>query len=94
MVRLRVTTHVTVATVDRLPLPKPARQSRPFRTIVDCARRLAAEPADMSAYARLPAAAATLYELDVEMFAHVLRTFPLIDRSVRDASLAALTRTI
>jgi hypothetical protein len=94
MVRLRVTTHVTVAVVDRLPLPKPARQSRQFNAIADCARRLAAEPADLDAYARLQAAAAALYELNVEMFGHVLSTFPLIERGVRDASLAALTRTI
>jgi hypothetical protein len=33
LVRLRVTTHVTVAIVDRLPAPRPERGARPFGEI-------------------------------------------------------------
>lgn len=90
LVRLRVTTHVTVAIVKRLPLPKPERMSAGFRTVAQCARRLSEQPDDRRAYARLQAAAARLYGLDEAGFAHVLSTFPLVDRDVRDASLAAL----
>ena len=38
------------------------------------------------------AAAARLYGLDREAFAHVLSTFPLVDGAFRAASLAALSR--
>jgi len=45
-------------------------------------------------YARLQAAAARLYGLDAEAFAHVLSTFPLVDEDVREASMDAFTRTV
>jgi hypothetical protein len=97
LVRLRVTTHVTVAIVERLRLPKPERQSRDFRSVAQGAMRLAENPSDLSTYATLQAAAARLYRLDREAFAHVLQTFPLVEERVRDASLQAFgaeTRTI
>jgi len=94
IVRLRVTTHVTVSIVERLPVPKPARSSRSFRLVADHARALAANPGDAEAQAQLQAAAARLYGLDREEFAHVLSTFPLVDEQVRTAALAAFTRTV
>lgn len=94
IVRLRVTTHVTVAIVERLPLPKPARGSRDFSIVCACARALADTPDDVDVQARLQAAAARLYALDQAAFAHVLGTFPLIDETVRAAAMAAFTRTV
>ena len=93
MVRLRVTTHVTVAIVERLPLPVPSRSSPDFITIIECARVLASG-ADLSAQSRLQAATARLYRLDAEAFAHLLSTFPLVDERVRAASMEAFIRTV
>jgi hypothetical protein len=89
VVRLRVTTHVTVAIVERLPLPKPAAASLEFVRIATLARHLASEPNDCDAMARLQALAAHLYELDTRAFAHILGTFPLVDERIREASLTA-----
>jgi len=94
MVRLRVTTHVTVAIVQRLPVPKPACGSAPFATIATLARRLAADPGNLQDLAQLQGAAARLYELDTPAFAHVLSTFPLVDASLREASMKAFVGTI
>jgi hypothetical protein len=88
MVRLRVTTHVTVAIVDRLPLPKPPRQSGDFKLVVECARTLMEDPGHEEAYMRLQGAVARLYELDARSFAHVVQSFPLIDENLRAKSLA------
>ena len=94
LVRLRVSTHVTVAIVERLPLPKPPRASPDFQAVVACARTLAARGPSVEVEARLQAAAARLYGLDAAGFAHVLATLPLVDQALRTASLEALTRTI
>ncbi len=64
MVRLRVTTHVTVAIVERLPVPRPARRSAAVCRYRDAGAAAAADPADRASMARLQAAAAKLYELD------------------------------
>ena len=42
LVRMRVTTHVTAALIDRLPVPKPPRDSDAFRRLSHLARQLAA----------------------------------------------------
>ncbi len=94
MVRLRVTTHVTVAIVQRLPVPRPATGPGSFADIANLARRLAGDPADLASMARLQAAAAKLYELDVDSFAHVLSTFPLIEPALREASMRAFIGTV
>jgi hypothetical protein len=94
MVRLRVTTHVTVSIVERLPLPKPSRESKEFMAVSTCARGLSRTPGDAKVQAALQAAAARLYELDAAAFAHVLSTFPLVDERLREASMEAFTRTI
>ena len=94
LVRLRVTTHVTTAIVERLPLPKPAAGSLEFTRMVVLARRLAAAADDAEAMADLQGLAAHIYELDPAMFAHILGTFPLVDERTRAASLAAFIRTI
>jgi hypothetical protein len=94
LVRLRVTTHVTVAIIERLPLPKPDRSSIHRRMVSECARLLAVKAGDLDANANLQAAAARLYALDRDAFEHILGTFPLVDRRLRDASLASFIRTI
>jgi hypothetical protein len=94
LVRLRVTTHVTVAIVERLPLPKPAVASLEFVRLMILARHLAADPNDVAAMAQLQGLAAHLYELDAKAFAHILDTFPLVDRRLRDAAMEAFLRTV
>jgi hypothetical protein len=94
LVRLRVTTHVTVAIVERLPLPKPAATSIAFVRMATLARHLATAPEDLDAMARLQALAAEIYQLDAGAFAHILGTFPLVEARLRDAAMAAFIRTI
>ena len=94
LVRLRVTTHVTVAIVERLPLPRPAKDSPDFVRMTALARRLAGDRNDDDAMARLQALAAHLYELDVEAFGHILATFPLVEPRLRDAAMTAFTGTV
>ncbi|MEO8075473.1 MAG: N-6 DNA methylase [Acidobacteriota bacterium] len=83
LVRLRVSTHVNVSIIERLPVPRPPRDSAAFREIVALSVRLAAAPGDAAAAARLQAAAARLYELTHAQFRHVLGTFPLISAADR-----------
>jgi hypothetical protein len=94
LVRLRVSTHVTVAIIHRLPLPKPLRSSDDFRIVARCAEALAAGRRDPDIQPRLQAAAARLYRLEAGEFAHVLDTFPLVDQRLRVASLQAFVRTL
>jgi hypothetical protein len=89
LVRLRVTTHVTTAIVEQLPLPWWDEQPAVFGEIAAIARLLA-KRRDPAAHARLNARVAELYQLSPDEFAHVLDTFPLVPRSERDATLNAL----
>lgn len=94
LVRLRVSTHVTTAIAHALPVPRPARDSRAFRALVVCGERLMETgiAGDPESYATLNALAASLYGLDEGEFAHVVRTYPLIEEAVRNACLAAFGR--
>ena len=87
LVRTRVGTHVTVSTIERLPVPKPSVESRAFRNIVALSTRLAAAPSDSDAGARLQAAVAHLYGLTSTEFEHILDTFPLIPAVERAAAM-------
>jgi hypothetical protein len=82
LVRLRVTTHVTAATVERLPIPTAAAGPAAFREIAALARLLGRRD-DARASARLNALVATLYQLSADEYQHVLDTFPLIPEEVR-----------
>lgn len=82
LVRLRVSTHVTLALLDCLPMPVPAPETR---------RRLAALASEAArtphARAELQALAAQAYGLTAEEFRHVLSTFPLVDRTEKEAAM-------
>jgi hypothetical protein len=101
LVRLRVTTHVTTAIVERLPIPMldeaaDAAEIIRIAATLDGVRpgvRLKADPTDVVsgfsrtvAFARLNALVAEIYQLDEREFAHILATFPLVPLEDRDAA--------
>jgi hypothetical protein len=88
LVRLRVSTHVTTAIVERLPIPTPRDAPAACREIAALARVLASR-SSADAFARLNARVARLYQLTPAEFEHVLNSFPLIARADRDACLKA-----
>lgn len=92
LVRLRVTTHVTTAVVEQLPIPTRAEAPRAFREIAAIARLLEGR-SDDHAFARLQALVARLYQLSVEEFGHVLGTFPLIPEETRERALSHYRET-
>jgi hypothetical protein len=87
LVRMRVTTHVTTATVERLPIPRRDDSPGAFREIAAIARLLSRRE-DGTAAARLQTIVASLYQLSADEFAHVLSTFPLIPTEERDRAHA------
>ena len=89
LVRRWVTTHVTAAVMARLPVPLPGRAV--LAELIQGARVLM-EGANDVVEATLQAACAEAYALRVEEFAHLLDTFPLVKRHVRDAALDAFVR--
>ncbi len=86
LVRMRVSTHVTTAIVERLPVPSAGEAPGAVREIAGLARVLSRR-ADPAAAARLQARVATLYRLSGAEFEHVLRTFPLVATEERTAAL-------
>ena len=90
LVRTRVSTHVAVAIVEQLRVPRPPRDSRAFEAIVRLSRALTISPGDRVAAARLQAAVAVLYGLSDREFEHVLETFPLVAAAERAEALAQL----
>ena len=90
LVRLRVTTHVTTATVEQLPIPLPDATPAACREIAAMARLLSRRP-DPATLARLNARVAALYQLTVGEFEHVLDTFPLIPIEERQETLRVFT---
>jgi hypothetical protein len=85
LVRLRVSTHVTTALVERLPVPTRDHAPRATREIAALARAQSRRR-DPVAAARLQALVAALYQLTTEEFAHVLSTFPLVPEETRRAA--------
>jgi hypothetical protein len=88
LVRMRVSTHVTSATVEQLPIPTQACAPAAFREIAALARTLARAP-DGDALSRLNARVALLYQVSAAEYEHVLQTFPLIPIEERRAALRA-----
>jgi hypothetical protein len=91
LVRLRVTTHVTTAIVERLPIPCESDCGELFDAIAAAARLLARAP-NPDVCARMNARVAEIYQLSHAEFAHVLDTFPLVPREERDRALAAMNQ--
>jgi hypothetical protein len=89
LVRLRVSTHVTTALVEQLPVPTRGHAPRATREIAVLAHILSRRR-DPEAAARLQAGVARLYQLTVEEFEHVLSTLPLVAKETRDAALTIL----
>jgi len=85
-VRLRVTTHVTTATVEQLPIPTAEAAPAAFKAISGLGRLLS-KRFDPAAFATLNACVAALYQLSSGEFQHVLDTFPLIPVEERGAAL-------
>jgi len=81
---------VTASLMSRLPVPRPASQSRQFSRLAALAQSLAATGiADDSAdYAELNAIAADLYGVTTEQYAFILDSFPLLPKTLRDACFA------
>jgi hypothetical protein len=94
LVRLRVGTHVTVAIIDRLPVPRPARDSALFLEIAGLAATLGRDPSDLIARSRLQASVARVYGFTRDEFAHCLTTFPLIDEAERRSALDVFEQSI
>lgn len=95
LVRLRVTTHVTVSLVARLPVPRVRADHPEFARLSSLARTLSrsASPVEqMHEYADLQALCARLYGLTAPEFEHVLSTFPLIEPGVRRDALDCFER--
>jgi len=91
LVRLRVTTHVTTATVEQLPIPTTEIAPAAAREIAVLARLLAHRP-NAVALATLNARVAALYQLSADEFEHILETFPLIAAADRQAALNIFRR--
>jgi hypothetical protein len=94
LVRLRVTTHVTTAIVERLPVPPADAAPAALKAIAARARLLAKrpDPEHCSEWSELNAMVARLYQLRDEEFAHVLSTFPLVERRARDEAFERFVR--
>jgi hypothetical protein len=88
LARLRVSTHVTTAIVEQLPIPLWRDMPRACQEIAAYARMLARRY-DPAAFASLNARVAGLYQLTRAEFEHVLNSFPLIPREDRDLCLEA-----
>lgn len=87
LVRMRVTTHVTTAIVERLPIPREDQLAETADDLVAAAHHLSHDH-NVALFARLNAQVAKIYQLRESEFAHVLDTFPLIDRVERDVMFA------
>ncbi len=89
LVRRWVTTHVTATVMARLPVPVPGRVLA--EELASGARALI-ERADADIEAAVQAVCAETYGLTAGEFAHILDTFPLVDRGTRNAALDAFVR--
>jgi hypothetical protein len=92
LVRCRVSTHVTVSIVERLPAPALQASSGAFAAIEAGARRLAAVDDPSAHDADLQAAIARLYGLSAAQFDHILSTFPLVPVDHRQGASRAFRR--
>lgn len=91
LVRLNVTTHVTAALMARLPVPRPPSGSLEFQELASLARELSSTGLDAAPgpYARLNAMVGAMYGLTRDDFAHVVDSFPLLPRALRERCAGA-----
>jgi hypothetical protein len=87
LVRLRVSTHVSLAVMDTVPVPRPHAGTALYVELLRCAKLVTADPAHRPAAADMHALAARAYGLTHEEFAHVLSTFPLVPAEERQQAL-------
>jgi hypothetical protein len=86
LVRLWVTTHLGTATVERLPVPRPAGASWAACRLRDLGHKLLQSGGDHpAAYAEAQGLVAAVYGLSCNEFALVLDSFPLVDVGIRSA---------
>jgi hypothetical protein len=93
LVRQRIGTHLSTTIVERLPVPRPERESMVYEELASLCRRLEVNPDDGDAAAAAQARAARLYALSADELSHVLETFPLV-RSDRRAAVFAAWREL
>jgi hypothetical protein len=87
LARMWVTTHLGTATVERLPVPRPAAESWAAGRIRAAGHALlAAGGRHPEAGAEAQALAALLYGLSPAEFSFVLETFPLVEPGVKQAA--------
>jgi hypothetical protein len=86
LVRMRVSTHVTAALIEHLPVPMPSRKDPAFIELATLSRALS-EGDRPETRARHQALAAKLYGIDAGDLSHVLDGFPLVSRCERDEAL-------
>ena len=93
LVRQVMTTHLGSATVEALRVPKPGSGTSLFEEIVELAHCLR-RAHDAAAHARVQAAAAQCYRISGDDFAHILTTFPLVDKADRLSTLEEFRRRV
>lgn len=89
LVRMRVSSHVSLAILDTLPVPRLRPHDGLGAALVRVARTLASGAGDDQA--EVQALAARAYGLDRRAFAHVLATFPLVPAEDRIAAWRGFT---
>lgn len=93
LVRCRVTTHVSLGIVSRLPVPVVRRDDPLFHALSDMAAEMEGGGRDEAA-AAVQALAAEAYAVTPGDFEHVLASFPLVPAGERRRALASFrTRT-
>ena len=92
LVRLRVSTHVTIAITSRMPVPVVGDDDPVAARLANLVRELmtsALPVEEMPQYVELQAIVGLLYGLERDEFEHILGTFPLIPSAVREATMAS-----
>jgi hypothetical protein len=89
LVRRWVTTHVTSAIMERLPVPYLAPRHPLFLALGERSARLREGQSDQELNATAHALAAEAYGVTRDDFAYILESFPLVPRATRQAALDA-----
>jgi hypothetical protein len=103
-VRLRVSTHVTLASLDHLPMPTPGPWTGELAELAASLSMASDSWAPHQPYeavrataavaARLQALAARAYEITPDEFRHILSRFPLVGEEEKAAALEAFVRLV